>query len=148
MNVKNFVPRTLQFVKLSGAFCKKAIDELNEHRKKADAAEEKRAGMLEHLKTSGVIDETQTSDANTMLGSHAGTMDLLKGAVDRIVALENEARQKQALDQGSASGDPMKAADDPQASLVSPFVGQRTSQKKASDHALLAGLGIPTAAVN
>jgi hypothetical protein len=135
---------TLQFVKLSGAFCQKAIDEINQHRKQADAAEAKQAEMLDLLKSAGVIDEGQEKLAADMLGNHAASLDLLKNAIDQIVAMRKESVQKEAMAQGSAADDPYaNTGQSANSSLDSPFVGLRTSEKKASDLALMQGLGVP-----
>jgi len=145
---KKLAQHTLRFVEMTGVFCKKSIDEINGWRKKADAAEEKRPAVLALLKSAGVIDQDQEKLAAQMLGNHAQTMDLLEGAVKKIAEMQQQNRQKSAMDQGSAAPDPFGAVGngqhDPASSLTSPFVGQRTSEKKASDLALMAGLGVPS----
>lgn len=139
---------TLQFVEMTGVFCKKAIDEINGWRKKADAADEKRPALLDLMKSAGVIDEDQEKLAAEMLGDHSQTLELLEGAVKKIAELKQQQTQKAAMDQGSAAPDPFGATGngqhDPAGSLTSPFVGQRSSEKKASDLALMQGLGVPT----
>lgn len=131
--------KTLQFVTISGVFAKKAIDEVNEHRKAADAAREKSPEILSHLKASNVIDEDQEKLAEEMLSSHSQTLDLLKSAVDALAEARRALAVKEAMDNGDAAADP-NGNGSSDSSLHGPYVGQRTSVKKASDLALERGL--------
>lgn len=141
-NPQDITAKALQFVALASTFGKRASDALAAHELKEKKAAELRPSILQHLLANGMIAEHQKEAAARLLESHEGTLQLLKNAADRIVSLNS--RTKQASDLGSGVEDPEASAAgfDPNWSLKTPFVGVPTSQKKASDLAMLRGLGL------
>jgi hypothetical protein len=134
--------QTLRFVQVASALGKRAMDELSGFRQAAKVAQAKQGPVLDQMVASAAIQPHQKEAAASMLATHADTLELLTHAVAKIAALQKDASVKVAGELGRP-GDP-EAAVDPSASLTSPFVGARTTTKKASDRALLRGLGLPT----
>lgn len=133
--------KMLNFVQVASILSKRALDELS----KKQAAEKKASAMVGtltgHMIQSGVIDSNQKQAAEQMLSSHDQTMALLKNAVDKIAELK-QSNIKKASELGVPEGEPRSNAADPEWSLKSPFVGARSSEKKASDMAFMKGLGL------
>ena len=135
----------VKFAELSSATIKRALDETNVHRAAQKQAADLRPATLEFMVTNGLIDADQKTAADAMLASHASTLNLLKTAGEKIVELKKELAaktaelgapaEKQAGDEGAAPGS--------YNSLDDPFVGRRTSEKKASDQAILKVLEAP-----
>lgn len=140
--------KALNYVAVSSALTKKALDELSVHRASQQKAAAARPELLKRMIEVGAVAEHQKQAAEAMLGSHAETLGLLKMAVERIAKLK-EQTQKQASDLGQAV-DPKEAGVSGEAklagdydSLTDPHVGRKTSQKKASDVAILRVLEAP-----
>jgi hypothetical protein len=137
--------QVLRFVQVAGAFSKKANEQLS-----IKQAAEKRAAALvpslvQLMQQNNLIAENQKSAAEQMLGDHEQSLVLLKNAIDKLATLKQASAVKSARDLGQPDGSLSDAgnASDPQRSLSSPFVGARTSEKKASDVAFMKGLGLP-----
>jgi hypothetical protein len=142
---QNLMPMVLRYVQLSSATAKQALDQLGARRQAEKRAQAEMPATIAALLASGTITEAQKTAAAEMLADHGKTMQLLKNAVAKIAELS--ATKKQAAALGTGVDDTDKTAGDGgendfNKSLTSPFVGQRTSEKKASDHKLFAGLGI------
>lgn len=131
----NLTPKVLRFVEVASALAKRATDELAKRNAQAKEAADMRGALLDFMIEKQAIAADQRGEAEKMLSSHASTMTLLKSAVDKIAKLKavEKANGKKSL--GKAAEDPEKRAGDhdPQSSLTNPFVGLRTSEKKASD---------------
>lgn len=130
----------LDYVQVSSATVKKAIDELSVHRQGQKAAASLRPAILEHMLEQQVIRPEEKEAAAAMLGSHPETLGLLKNAIDMIARYRG---QTKAAGESGAAVDPKRAGVEPGPgdpgdydSLKDPFVGRRTSVKKASDMAL------------
>lgn len=136
-NITTDPAKTLEFVQAVSVFGKKAMDEVTAHREKVKQAAALRPAILQSLLDTGTIEPGQKEAADAALADHAQTMQLLKNAVTKIAEHTKTAGDNRL---GHAEGSE-KAAQEFD-SLTSPFVGQRTSVKKASDRALFAGLGI------
>jgi hypothetical protein len=138
----NLANAALNYVAVSSALTKKALDELQVHRTSQQKAAAMRSELLDHMLKAGTVNERTKQAADAMLGSHPETLGLLKSAVDLIAKLKTQL-QKQALDTGTGV-DPKeagvagveKSAGDYD-SLTDPFVGRKTSQVKASDRAIM-----------
>lgn len=135
--------RTLQFVQVSSQLVKRAGDEIDVHRQQQKRASDLRPALLQQMLDAGVIDGTSKEAADAMLGSHAETMQLLAGAVEKIAELRKSNTVKTATDYGAPDstkpgtgtiGDGPTQFD----SLTSPFVGGRQGDnvKSASDDVL------------
>lgn len=141
MPTADIAQKVLKYVQIASAFGKKAVDELTPLKADAEKAAEARPSLIETLVSTGNIQETQKEAADNMLQSHAGSLQLLKSALDRIEKLK--ANQKNASDLGEGVDPSVIDAAPDFDSLSSPFVGLRTSEKKASDRAMLAILDAP-----
>ena len=132
--------KTLDFVGISSAFAKKALDEINTLRGDASKAAGLSSDTLNLMVETNTVGEHQKEAAASMLQSHAQTLELLQNAVRKIASLEETT--KSASDLGHAV-DAVSAGifhGSSYDSLADPFVGRYTSQKKASDDAILAVL--------
>jgi hypothetical protein len=141
---QNLMPMVLRYVQLSSATAKQALDQLGARRQSEKRAAAEVPATIQALLASGTITAEQQKQAAEMLGDHGKTMQLLKNAVAKIAELSTAKQASAGLGAG-VDGDPTAekaAGDDFNKSLTSPFVGQRTSEKKASDHKLFAGLGL------
>ena len=142
----NTMAKVLRFVQVSSALTKRALDEVAQKRTNDKQASALVPDLLKRMQSAGTIAEHQTKSAEQLLNTHQGTLQLLKNAVDKIAELSKAAEQhKEAGDLGHGTDDKVgeDGGDaDPNASLSSPFVGQRSSVKKASDVALFRGLGL------
>lgn len=135
--------KVLNFVSVSSALTKRALDEVQTHRQVREKAAALRPTILQRMVETGTVAENQKQAAEAMLASHPETLGLLQNAVEKIAELRGQI-QKQASDLGQGV-DPreagtQKASSAEYDSLTSPFVGRRTSQKKASDMAILSVL--------
>lgn len=133
----NFAKKILGHVAVSSELTKRALDELQVHRSAQTKAAALRSDLLKRLVETGCVGEHQKQAAEAMLGSHAETMGLLKAAVDKLAVFQAQL-QKQAGDLGQGV-DPKDAGSTKTASydsLNDPFVGRKTSQRKASDDAI------------
>ena len=139
----NIIPKMLQYVQVSSVLGKRALDELAKKQAAEKRAADQIPALTDILVQAGVINADQKQAAAQMLGDHASTQALLKTAVSCITKLKT-ASTKTAGDIGQGVSDPTKqgAARADDWSLTSPFCGQRTSEKKASDLALERGLGL------
>jgi hypothetical protein len=134
-------PKVLRYVQIASAFGKKAVDQLAPLQADAEKAAESRSAIVTELVDTGNIQDHQKEAADGMLQSHAGTMQLLKSVLARIEKLK--VNQKNASDLGEGVDPSVIDAAPEFDSLNSPFVGQRTSERKASDNAMLAVLDDP-----
>jgi hypothetical protein len=147
---QQFAPKMVKFVELSSFALKKAGDQISmftTDREKAAAA----AGpLLELMVSEGLVVPEEKQGAAAMLGNHSDTLQLLKFAVDKLLAARSDlTKQGSSLGQGTDDGKPAgkpgsvktAAAYD---SLTSPVVGlSYVDEKKASDLALLKILEAP-----
>jgi hypothetical protein len=144
MAIEAIIPNVLTFVKVASALTNKAMGELSQNRQAQKAASDKMEPTLAQLIESGSIKPEQKQAAAALLGTHAGALDMLQKANIKIAQLK-----KDLSDSRSTLGAPVTdkqagvAPENRNASLTSPFVGQRTSEKRASDYAMLAVLDDP-----
>lgn len=131
--------KTLKFIEVAGAVVKMASDEIQIHRDAQKRAAGLRPEVLASLIDNNLIDKGQKDAAEAMLASHAETLQLLKSACDKLAAARME-KKAAAVEPGRPSDVKAGAAagggSEQHASLTSPFVGRRTSEKKASDEAI------------
>lgn len=127
----------ISFIGVASHGMKRAMDEISVHRSQQQKAAAATGPMLELLMQHGLVLPHQKEAAAAMLGDHAGTLKMCKLAVDRIAALmaEKSREKKAASEPGAPAAENVTApAYD---SVNDPHVGRRTSQKKASDAAML-----------
>ena len=131
----------LVYAQITSTLNKRALDKLEPYQQDAEKAAAAREPLMELLLDVGCVPAHQKEAADELLSTHNGTMSLLKSAVEHIRSLA--ANQKEANDLGSGvdpavvNGAVGSAQFD---SLNSPFVGRKTSEKKASDQAYEAAL--------
>lgn len=132
---------TLAFVAGSQIALKKANDELEQHRSGQKRAAEHTSPVLKLLLEHDLVPQDQSKLAADMLADHAGALELLKSAVDKIVKLRATSVEKKAsFDRGDAVDEQtagLRSGDGAQEgvydSLNSNYQGFRTGLKKASD---------------
>jgi len=132
---------SLRFVELGSFVVKRACDELIVHRGLQKKASDLAPEVLEIMIKTGAVREEQRQAAAAMLGSHAETLQLTKWAVEELYKARTT--NKVAGDLGTPVDDPEKRGQGDYDSLTDPFIGRQTSQKKASDHAILKVLDNP-----
>lgn len=136
-----FANKVLKYVEINSALLKRALDELQTHRALQKKAADQRPAILQRMIEIGCVTENTKQAAEAMLAGHAETLGLLKSATDKIAELR-ERIQKQASELGrgeepGTTGVPgVKTASDYD-SLSDGYVGRKTSQRKASDEAIL-----------
>lgn len=133
--------KMLRFIEISSALGKEAMDKIAELEGQQKQASAVQPGLVEHLIETKVIDAGQKQAAENALRDHNQTQVLLKNAASKIQELREKSASAAVTQMGQGEG-PEKAAHDPNSSLTDPFVGRRTTEKKASDLALLKGLGL------
>lgn len=143
----------IRYVEVSSFLGKRALDEIEVHRRAQKRASDLRGALLNYMIDVGVVAKHQKEAAAAMLNSHAETMQLLKSAVDKLVAFKS-GRAKSAGDNGEAvdpgslglnggyvPGNGPLTKEGEYDSLNDPVVGRKTSFVKASDRPLLALIG-------
>lgn len=140
---QNFLDKTLKYVEVSSLAIKQAADALGGYEAAQKQASRLAPAVRDFLLQNGIIASTQKEACDAMLGSHASTLGLLMTMGERLVETKKEAsdaggRSGDRLGHGEAGrpGDRGEGYD----SLSDPRVGRPTSEKKASDLALLAGV--------
>lgn len=143
MNTK-LAAQTIEFIAASSALNDRLMGEVQAHRAREKQAAAKRSAVLELLLSTGSVAPHQKQAAAEMLANQAQTLDLLVNAVNKM-QIYKSASEKAAADLGQAVTDhtTVKAASS-RDSLNDPYVGRLTSEKKASDLALLAVLNAPS----
>ena len=137
--------KAVNYVAVSSALTKRALDELSVHRTGQEKAASLRPDLLKRMLEVGAVAEHQKEAAEAMLASHAETMNLLKLAVDKIAALQAQKRASdlgEGVDAGEVDATSAKEAGDYD-SLNDNYAGRRTSRRKASDLAILSVLNAP-----
>ena len=135
--------QTLQFVGLASALANGALTELQTHRTGQEKAAALRTPVLDKLTQAGCVSANQKDAALTKLASHAGTLELLSNAAEVISRLQTQATEKRAGDLGEGVADDKRSGVSGHAaynSMTDGYVGKKTSEKKASDLAIMAVL--------
>lgn len=138
--------QTIEFIAASSALSDRLMGELQSYRHKEKQASDKQLAVLDLLVSAGCVAPHQKQAAADMLGNHGQTLDLLVNAVNKMQEYRS-ASEKAASDLGHAVTEKeagLKTSRSSVDSLNDPYVGRRTSEKKASDLALLAVLNSPS----
>lgn len=141
---QNFIEGSLKYIELTSECIKRAQDELGVLRSMQKKASDVRADTLAYLIKAGVIPKGQEKQAEAMLADHSLTYNLLKTAVDKFVGAKTQ--NKQAGDLGRSVSEKEAGLADNSPGYDSEndgYVGRRTSEKKASDIAILRVLESP-----
>ena len=137
--------QVVEFIAASSALSDRLLGELQGYKASEKQAADKRAAVLDALLKAGCVAPHQKSAALERLASHGATLDLLVNAVGRMASYKEEA-EKAASELGQPATEKeagVKTAGTVRDSLNDPYVGRRTSEKKASDLALMAVLNAP-----
>jgi predicted transcriptional regulator len=144
MNTK-LAAQTIEFIAASSALNDRLMGEVQAQRTREKQAAAKRQAVLDLMLSTGCVAPHQKQAAADMLGSHAQSLDLLVNAINKMQSYKT-ASEKAASDLGHAVSDKeagVKSVSQVRDSLNDPYVGRRTSEKKASDLAILAVLNAP-----
>lgn len=144
MNTK-LAAQMVEFIAASSALNDRLMGEVKNHRASEKKAADKRGTILDLMVETGCVAPHQKQAAAEMLADHGQSLDLLVNAINKMQGYK-QASEKSASDLGHAVSD-KEAGAQPQSrvsdSLNDPYVGRRTSEKKASDLAILAVLDAP-----
>lgn len=144
MNTK-LAAQTVEFIAASSALSDRLMSEVQAHREREKQAAAKRQAVLDLMLQTGSVAPHQKQAAAEMLANPAQTLDLLVNAINKMQAYKS-ASEKAASDLGQAVSEKeagVNPASQIRDSLNDPYVGRRTSEKKASDVAILAVLNAP-----
>jgi hypothetical protein len=130
----------IKYVAASSALTGRLLDEGRARSVREKAANDKAPAVLEALISSKLVPASQKTAAAEALQDHAKTLDLLHAAVVKAAKFRDDA-QAQKTAASTDLGNPVNSKEagvaGPSATpVLDPFVGRRTSQKKASDLAL------------
>jgi hypothetical protein len=130
-------------IQINSILQKRALDSHSSYRSAAQEAKSKVASLAEHMVDKGCVAGHQKEAASDMLQSHAGTMELLWNSVEKLSDAHTRL-EKSASDLGRGEDDNQAGFSNVQYnSLEDPYVGRRTSEKKASDAAIWAVVNNP-----
>lgn len=144
MNTK-LAALTVEFIAASSALNDRLMGQVQSYREKEKQAAAKRNSVLDLMIETGSVAPHQKQAAAEMLANHGQSLDLLVNAITKMQSYK-QASEKAASDLGQAVTEKeagVKNRPQVRDSLNDPYVGRRTSEKKASDVAILAVLNAP-----
>jgi N-acetylmuramoyl-L-alanine amidase CwlA len=144
MNTK-LAAQAVEFVAASSALTDRLMSEVQSNRAEKQAAAQKLNAVLDRMLETGCVAPHQKQAAAAMLEDHSQSLDLLVNAVNKMQSYK-QASEKAASDLGQAVTEKeagVSTSGSSTDSLNGPYVGRRTSEKKASDLAILAVLDAP-----
>lgn len=144
MNTK-LAAQTVEFIAASSALNNRLMGEVQAYRAQEKQAASKRDAVLKLMLDTGCVSPHQKQAAVDMLANHGQSLDLLVNAVTKMQSYK-QASEKSASDLGQAVTEKeagFKSQPKVRDSLNDPYVGRRSSEKKASDLAILAVLDAP-----
>ena len=136
--------KMIQYTQVSNVLVKKALEQLTPFQQDAEKAAATRDALIDHMVAAGTIQEHEKEAAAKLMSSQEGLQHVLKNAVDTIAKQQN---QKTAGDLGEgvdAGSLDLAGVGAPSANHNPNYLGARTSEKKASDVAMLRILDDPT----
>jgi len=140
MNTK-IASMMIEYIAASSALTDRLLGDTQRYRAQEKAAAAKQSATLETMLRNDCVGTHEKQAAASMLADHSQTLDLLVNAVNKMAEYRGRS-EKIASDLGRPVADPaVKTAG--YDSLNDPFVGRHSSQKKASDLALLRVLNAP-----
>jgi len=145
MNTK-VAARTVEFIAASSVLNDRLMGEVQSFREREKKASDKLSAVLDLMIETGCVAPHQKQAAAEMLGSHSQSLDLLVNAVKKMQGYK-QASEKAAADLGQGVTEKeagFKSQSQASDSLSDPYVGRRSSEKKASDIALLKVLDAPS----
>lgn len=144
MNTK-LAAQTVEFIAASSALNDRLMSEVKSYREREKQAAAKRESVLDLMVETGCVAPHQKQAAAEMLANHGQSLDLLVNAINKMTSYK-QASEKAASDLGQPVSEKeagVKSQPKSFDSLNDPYVGRRTSEKKASDMAILAVLDAP-----
>lgn len=141
-NPDNLATKVVDFVGASSTLGQRAMDKIAEFEGQHKAATTKVAGLVQHLIECKVIEPGQAKQAEAALANHSQALELLRNSSSKIAELRKEAETRKGMNLGAPAGQEKAASSKAYDSQTDPYVGRRTTEKKASDHAIMAGLGL------
>jgi len=144
MNTK-IAAQTVEFIAASSTLNDRLMSEVQSYRAREKQAADKRDAVLNLMVETGCVSPHQKQAAADMLMDHGQSLDLLVNAINKMQSYK-QASEKSASDLGHAVSEKeagVKSQPKSFDSLSDPYVGRRTSEKKASDLAILAVLDAP-----
>lgn len=144
MNTK-LAAQAVEFVAASSALTDRLMSKVQSNRAEKQAAAQKLNAVLDRMLETGCVAPHQKQAAAAMLEDHSQSLDLLVNAVNKMQSYK-QASEKAASDLGQAVTEKEAGVSTSVSSMDSlngPYVGRRTSEKKASDLAILAVLDAP-----
>jgi len=145
MNTK-LAARTIEFIAASSVLNDRLMGDVQKYREREKKAADKRSDVLKLMLEAGCVAPHQKQAAAEMLSDHSQSLDLLVNAVNKMHSYK-QASEKAAADLGQGVTEKEAGFNtQPQVrdSLNDPYVGRRSSEKKASDIALLQVLNAPS----
>ena len=131
-------------IQINSLLQKRALDSYSRYHASALVANSQVASLADHMVDKGCVAAHQKEAASGMLQSHTGTMELLRNSVEKLsdahARLEKSASD---LGRGVDEGQSGVSSVSSYSSLEDPYVGRRTSEKKASDDAIWAVVNNP-----
>ncbi len=150
MSVNNpqFVDNVVRFIEATSMGMKRACDEISVHRAMQAKAAPLQTPVFDAMQKIGAVLQGEEAAAKAMLSTHEGTLALLKNAVDECAELRAKLAEKTGEANVNRLGGPAGAEKTGSAkpnfdSMNDPFLGRPTSEKKASDTAILRVLDTP-----
>jgi predicted transcriptional regulator len=143
---RRLTAQTVEFIAASSALNDRLMGEVQTFRQREKQAADKQSAILDLLLEAGCVAPHQKQAAAEMLSSHSQSLDLLVNAVKKMQSYK-QASEKAAADLGQAVTEKEAGFNSQPAvsdSLNDPYVGRRSSEKKASDIALLRVLEAPS----
>lgn len=144
MNTK-LAAQAVEFIAASSALNDRLMGQVQSYRAKEKQAADKRNAVLDRMIETGCVAPHQKQAAAEMLESHGRSLDLLVNAVNKMHGYK-QASEKSAADLGHAVNEKeagLRPSNRSADSMDDPYVGRRTSEKKASDYAILSVLNNP-----
>jgi hypothetical protein len=144
--ITKLAAQMVQYIAASSALSDRLMGELNGFRTQEKQAADKRRDVLDVLVKASCVAPHQKAAALERLANHGATLDLLVAAVGKMEGYK-AAAEKAASELGQPETEKsagVKTAGTVRDSLNDPYVGRRTSEKKASDLALMAVLSAPS----
>lgn len=140
MNTK-IASMMIQYIAATSALTDRLLGDTQRYRSQEKSAAAKQSTVLDLMLRQGCAGQHEKQAAAAMLADHGQTLDLLVNAINKVAEYRGQI-EKVASELGQPVSDPaVKTAG--YDSLNDPYVGRHSSQKKASDLAILRVLQAP-----
>lgn len=131
------LPQLLAYVKVSSVLAQRQINEREATKTASDKAAAAIPQTVKAMVAANAIGENQQKAAADLLSTHAGTLELLQSAVEKIAELKGRLVKTASTELGEGADEPAETSSaEGYDSLNDNYIGRRTHLKKASDRAL------------